>query len=124
MTIKKLVLGIMALGIVASILNGGEPPSAATTPAPAKTPAEKLESTKFGTAYQCVETIRANLHDPDKAELPHPINVPVDVKKNQFFVAHVSGRAENGFGGMRKLTWHCKVKSDGNSWLVVDITER
>jgi hypothetical protein len=67
--------------------------------------------------YACHEFVIKALHDPGSAEMDSFNQHPAELKKDGTYLVQVTGRAKNGFGALRKVTFNCRTSKVGNTWL-------
>lgn len=75
--------------------------------------------------YVCKDFVERLLHDPRDAELNWTKGTVSKTKKPEIYVVRFSGRARNGFGALRRMTFQCIVRyKGGDNFSAVDVSAK
>lgn len=74
-------------------------------------------------AGMCQEFIKERLNDPDGAEFEPTYNAVVSSVGNNEYKVFYPLRARNGFNALRKATFVCYMRLDGDNWKSIDVSE-
>ena len=132
---KKAVFILLCFFGVGGLLKELTPPESPRTqkaiPSKTSLSEKKAESTKKNyqiIAYNCVEAIKANLHDPSSAQLPdavsiydYPSKFYVGENKNGVVTVQFEMRAKNSFNALRRSTAECQFKRTKDGYSLIKI---
>ncbi|MEY4762759.1 MAG: hypothetical protein RLZZ200_2615 [Pseudomonadota bacterium] len=120
---KGIVAVVFTAGVVwftVSAINSA--PNATVSPAaedPVKVHARNMTNAQFA----CEGFVKESLHDPDSAKFSDSRTYATTPIPNDGFEVIVTGRAKNGFGGVRQLAVQCKTRRDAGQWVPVSLKE-